>query len=149
MFLLWYVPREHLIDLHLDGCRFSFTFKVIFIKALHFPLLSQSCRVLQVLHLQPLSCNTIANTGNDRPCLVRNIILPSPPCTGRVLQMSHYWKCSASQVLHYVQFGSSFSSQDNKLATTLQQIVLQFNLNSCISIRQKCRFPRILLLSLF
>lgn len=65
------------MDLHLDGCRFSFTFKVIFIKALHFPLLSQSCTVLQVLHLQLMSYNTIANTGNDSPCLVRNTILPS------------------------------------------------------------------------
>lgn len=87
----------------------SFTFKVIFIKALHFPLLFQSCRVLQVLHLQLMSYNTIANTGNDRPWLLRNIILPSPPCTWGILQMSHYGKCSASQVLHYVQFGSLFS----------------------------------------
>lgn len=135
------------MDMHLDGCRFSFTFKVIFIKALHFPLLSRSCRVLQVLHLQLMSYNTIANTGNDRPCLVRNIILPSPPCTWRILQMSHYGKCSASQVLHYMQFGSLFSSQSNKLVTT--HSVLQFNLNNCISIRWKYQFPCILLLNLF
>lgn len=126
MLLLWCVPRELLIELCLDRRKFSFTFKVIFTKPLHFTLLWQSC--------QSTSSTSSANYELQFDCwcrkwqtIMRDIILPLPP--PRFL----HWENITNELLQkmlnkpstplYTVWELVFFSEDNKLVTVCSSVV--------------------------